>query len=158
MKTSKAKWLPKDCWRLSSKQETVNYTKSVDFKDRIKGRDNFNKFIIDYWETVKELVFEYEGGVCIEKFFYFFFFMPPKKMKYRPKWHGLKSSYNFHTDSYKYFATLVFNRPNESWGFSSGSTLKPFRMQIMRFLFDGNKPKNYYTLITTSGKIKFRKR
>jgi len=155
MKTSEAKQSPKIAL-MTSKPEYTEYRSRVDVKHRVVGRDKWFKFMQIYFETIAEMLTEYEGGVCIEKTFYLFYFMMPQRKIIKQLVDGgqrVKKFYNEHTDSYIYTPTIVFPDRLNFWSFSQRGSAKNLRKSLHRLLTAGHKPKNHYSILKMNHKI-----
>lgn len=140
---------------LLNKKEYTKYREQVDEKFRIKGRDSWMKFVREYYNVITDLALQYEGGVCVEKYYYLFFFMLPEKRVLKRFVDGNKyrKIYNYHSDMYIYTPTISFTKSHYHWSFSNVSSSDKLRNGLKDLLFAKEKPKNHYTVLKINKKV-----
>lgn len=132
------------------KKEYTNYRATVHSDLRIVGRDNYNKFVRDYFSTIGELLLEYEGGVCIPKTMYLFMFRIPDKLTYRLM--NIKK-FNLHSNNYIYAVSAMFGTNHSHWTIRKRSLLGALRSKLVKNLKSGIKYKAYFNTLRNMHKI-----
>lgn len=98
---------------LRDKPEYTNYRKNFKHKQhKIKGRDNYFKFLGQFFDIIGEQLIENENGVFIEDLGYFFNWLCPKRMVRGVNGHEF---YNFETDMRIYIPVFYPMNRNSEW-------------------------------------------
>lgn len=142
MKTLEATRLPEV--NLRAKPEYTVYRKTIDKKNFIQGRDNYFKFVHDYFETIAECVVEYSGGVCIKDFMYVFLFQIPVKKDYLI---AGKPIYNFHSDHKVYTVSIQFPTRYRHWAIKKRTFPREQKVKLKDSIKAGNKYKAYFNTL-----------
>lgn len=139
------------CKTFIDKKEYTNYRESLPKHLRIIGRDKYNRLVEDYFETIGELLVDYDGGVCIDGFAYFFMFRIPNKLGYRGAFG--KKKYNLHSDNYMYAFSAMFNTKYHHWTIRKKSLYKDLRAKLRENLKAGRRYMTHFHTLKTIGKL-----
>lgn len=136
--------------RFTEKREYTNYRESVPEELRFIGRDNYNTMVYEYFNSIGELLTEYDGGVCVDKCFYLFLYKIKKKMSYRI---SNKRFYNKHSDNHIYTITMMFPKRFKHWVIRKKGFDKHLKKKIVSILKTGRKLRAHFYSLRVIRKI-----
>jgi hypothetical protein len=143
--------------KLPTKKEFTHYRKhsGLSNNDIIVGRDNWMRFIKDFYEEIFKYATETESGIYVPKLGYFFNWLCPKRMVPRISRHsdiGDMHMYNFHTKNRMYIPTFLPVTTISYYGMDktfSGA----YKQAIFKKIKKGFKYKTYFHTLKKAKKI-----
>lgn len=136
---------------LVTKKEFTHFREhsKIPYRDRIKGRDRYFRFVLDFFEEIADRILEEEGGVFIPKMGYFFIW----KTSIAPGFNYFgKQRYNFGVNKNLHIPVWIPVR--DIFCYTMDKTFyEPFRKKLTKNLKAGKKYKQYAYTLKRLGKI-----
>ena len=127
---------------LVKKTEYTLYRKAIKPEYFIIGRDNYFKFVKEFFDTISEQVLEKDGGVVIRRLGYFYNWLCPRKFSWRSGSKG-EDIYSVITDNRQYFPTYIPQEARCEWTMDKTFS-KVYKAELARKIKSGKRYKSYY--------------
>lgn len=136
---------------LVTKKEYTHFREhsGISFKDRIRGRDRYNRFVLDFYKEIADRAIENEAGILVPRLGYFYIWKTPISPGYN--YFG-KQKFNFGVN--KNLHIPVFYPVRSLYYYSMDKSFsEPFKNRLRDKLKEGKKYKHYAYTLKRLGKI-----
>lgn len=127
---------------LVKKTEYTIYRNTIKPEHFIMGRDNYGKFVKEFFDTISEQAIEKDGGVVIRRLGYFYNWLCPRKLSWR-KDRSKEDLYSASTDNRQYFPTFIPHEARCEWTMDKTFS-KVYKDELVKKIKSGKRYKSYY--------------
>lgn len=128
---------------LTDKKEYTKYIKAINPKHKIVGRDNYFRFVKEFFDTIAIETLERDGGVFVKNLGYFFNWLCPRKLIWSLSCKD-EDYYSVATNNRQYFPTYIPPSSRCEWTMDKAFS-KTYKKKLGNNIEAGKRYKTYYT-------------
>ena len=136
---------------LVTKKEYTHFREhsGIEFRDRIRGRDKYNRFVLDFYKEVADRALEEEAGILVPRLGYFYIWRTHLTTGFNyfgKQRHNFGINKNLHIPVFYPVRGLYYYSMDKSFS-------DPFKNRLRDNLKKGKKYKQYAYTLKRLGKI-----